>query len=150
MNPTVCAKSSFRISMGCILLPNVVLCGGPAPTIELARRWRPVRSSYGLALSLLARSWQMTAQSLGVIVTGTKTVVPVMFIAALTPPFGLSRSLTTGHLFFASSADTILDGSPRDSILNGKRQGSGQTSVTTRVWSALERTIKGVVNACLG
>src|SRR6267154_527052 len=23
MNPTVCAKSSFRISIGCILLPNV-------------------------------------------------------------------------------------------------------------------------------
>jgi len=34
-----------------IVRSNVVLCGGPASTFELAWRWRPVRSSYGLDAS---------------------------------------------------------------------------------------------------
>lgn len=92
----------------------------------------------------------MIAQSSGVIVTGTKTVVPVMFIAAVTPPLGPRRSFTIGQRSFASFARTILDGSPSGSILNGKHQGSGQISVTILPWSALERTMKGVVNECFG
>lgn len=32
-----------------LMTSNVVLCGGPAAmTVEVARGWRPVRSSYGL------------------------------------------------------------------------------------------------------
>jgi hypothetical protein len=27
---------------------NVVLCGRPTLTVDMARRWRPVRTSYGL------------------------------------------------------------------------------------------------------
>lgn len=31
---------------------NVVLCGGLAQTIDIARRWQPVRTSYGLERTL--------------------------------------------------------------------------------------------------
>jgi hypothetical protein len=30
--------------------PNVLVCGGPAPTFEPARCWRPVRSTYRLGV----------------------------------------------------------------------------------------------------
>ncbi len=30
-------------------MPNVVLCGGPYETLDMAQRSRPVRSSYWLA-----------------------------------------------------------------------------------------------------
>src|SRR5213592_4611451 len=33
-------------------MPNVVLCGRPALIVDVARRWRPVRTSYGLADTL--------------------------------------------------------------------------------------------------
>jgi len=34
------------------MLPNVVLCGRQALALDLARCWRPVRTSYGLGRSL--------------------------------------------------------------------------------------------------
>jgi len=41
-------KQGHRRHLTLVSHINVVLCGGPALTVELARRWRPVRSSYGL------------------------------------------------------------------------------------------------------
>ena len=81
-----------------------------------------------------ARSPQMIDQSSSVMSTGTKTVVPVMLNAALTPPrpsFAANRALSDGHLRAASSIDTVRERVPSVLILNGSRQGSGQISVMT-------------------
>ena len=48
------------------MTPNVVLCGRPLLTLEVARGWRPVRTSYGLAdklheLVTLALPWAVVS-----------------------------------------------------------------------------------------
>jgi hypothetical protein len=93
-----------------------------------------------------ARSLRMVCQSAAVISIGTKTVVPVMFIAADTPA-GFRRSRRKGQRVFACSWPSISVRSPNGLIEKGIFHDSGQILVSLPWISGAVSTMNGVVKA---